>query len=256
MIFLFILFFLLFSGPLWSQSNPIESKVYRWNEAEITSSDIRQRRHFLKGSTRDLAHLELHATTLAPGQPLHPLHSHEQLEELIIVKSGTVEVAIEEEKQVLGPGSVALVMPGEQHNLINVGDDSATFYILLYTAKTQSNPQRAVGAGGSLTVNWEDIPFERREKGGSRSFFERPAAMLERLEMHVTTLNPGVQSHPPHTHRPAEIILMLEGESEEFIDGQSYRGQAGDLYFLGSETLHTIKNTGKQPCMYFAFQFH
>jgi (S)-ureidoglycine aminohydrolase len=254
MMLLLILF--CFSTSLLAQQPSIESGVYRWNEAEITSSDIRARRHFFKGSTLDLAYLELHATTLAPGQPLHPLHSHEQREELIIIKAGSVEVAIEQERQVLGPGSVALVMPGDQHNLTNVGSDSASFYILLYTAKAKSDPQRATEAGGSLIVNWEDVPFKKRKKGGSRSFFERPTAMLERLEMHVTTLNPGIQSHPPHTHRPAEIILMLEGESEEFIDGQSYRAQAGDLYFLGSETLHTIKNTGKQPCTYFAFQFH
>ncbi len=254
---LFLLIILLsISMPLIAQQPPVGSKVYRWEEAKITSSDIRVRRHFLKGSTHDLSHLELHATTLSPGQPLHPLHTHEQREELIIIKEGSVEVVIEEEKQVLGPGSVALVMPGDRHNLTNVGQDSASFYILLYTAKSEPNQQRATEAGGSLIVKWKDIPFQERKKGGVRSFFERPTAMLKRLEMHVTTLNPGIQSHPPHTHRPAEIILMLEGESQEFIDGEYFQGSEGDLYFLGSETEHTIKNTGTKPCTYFAFQFH
>ena len=256
MIFLFIPVLLLFSVLIQPQPTLIESQVYRWEDAAITSSDIRIRRHFLEGNTRDLAHLEMHATTLAPGKPLHPLHSHEQREELIIIKSGTVEVVIEQDKQLLGPGSVVLVMPGDQHNLTNVGADSATFYIMLYTAKSKPNTEQEAEAGGSLIVNWEDVPFREREKGGSRSFFERPTAMLERLEMHVTTLKPGIQSHPPHQHRPAEIILMLNGETQEYIDGQQFQGNAGDLYFLGSETLHTIKNTGSEPCTYFAFQFN
>ncbi|MGB3585206.1 MAG: cupin domain-containing protein [Tunicatimonas sp.] len=253
---LFLLIIVLFAhSPVAAQQPSTESGAYHWEEADISSSDIRVRRHFLKGSTRDLSYLELHATTLAPGQPLHPLHTHEDREELIIIKEGSVEVAIEQEKQVVGPGSVALIMPGDQHNLTNVGQDSATFYILLYTAKSAPNQQRAAEVGGSLVVDWEDVPFQEREKGGVRSFFERATVMLERLEMHVTTLNPGIQSHPPHTHRPAEIILMLEGESQEFIDGEYFNGSGGDLYFLGSETEHTIKNTGTEPCTYFAFQF-
>ena len=254
---LYLLIVILFTSvPLIAQQPSIESKVYQWENAEITSTDIRVRRHFLQGSTRDLSHLELHATTLAPGKPLHPIHSHVQREELIIVKKGAVEITIEKEKQVLGPGSVALIMPGDQHTLTNVGRDSASFYILLYTAKSEPNLPRATEAGGSLIVNWEDVPFKERKKGGVRSFFERPTAMLERLEMHVTTLNPGIQSHPPHTHRPAEIILMLGGESQELIDGEYFKGRAGDFYFLGSETEHTIRNTGTEPCTYFAFQFN
>ncbi len=256
MTLLLLILILLFNSPLAAQQPPVKSQVYQWKEANIASSDIRLRRHFIKGDTRDLAHLELHATTLAPKTPLHPSHAHEQREELIIIKKGTVEVTVEDTKEVLGPGSVALIMPGDQHILTNVGEDSATFYILLYTSRAKPDEQRAKEAGGSLLVSWEDILYRETAKGGVRSFFERSTTMLERLEMHVTTLNPGIQSHPSHTHRPAEIILMLEGESQELIDGQYYNGSAGDLYFLGSETQHTIKNTGNQPCTYFAFQFH
>lgn len=252
--FLYILLF--FSFHLQAQEPaPIVSKSYHWDEAEMTTNDIRMRRYFLKGSTRDLAYLEMHATTLAAGKELHPLHQHDR-EELLIVKEGKVKVKIENNEQILGPGSVAVVMPGDQHGLENVGEDSATFYILLYQSNSGPNQQRAKEAGGSFMINWEDVPLRETQKGGARSFFERPTAMFERLEMHVTTLKSGIQSHPPHTHRPAEIILMIEGESQEQIDDNFYQGQAGDFYFLGSETLHTIKNIGDQPCTYFAFQFN
>lgn len=246
----------LISFPLIAQQDSIISQVYRWEDAERTTTEHRDRRHFLQGSTRDLAYLEMHATTLEPGQPLHAPHAHNDREELIIIKEGKVKITIGEESQVLGPGSIALVMPGDQHGLENTGTEPAIFYIMLYHSQAPVDLERGKQAGGSLMMNWEDIPYRETEKGGSRALFERPTAMFERLEMHATTLNGGIQSHPPHTHRPAEIILMLEGNTEEQIDDSRYPGKAGDFYFLGSETRHTIRNTGDSPCTYYAFQFN
>ncbi|MEQ9441898.1 MAG: cupin domain-containing protein [Cyclobacteriaceae bacterium] len=246
----------LLGNSLAAQPDSIVSQVYRWAEAEVSTTDVRERRHLLQGRTHDLASLEMHANTLKPGQPLHAPHAHSEREELIIVKEGEVKMTIEGESRVLGPGSIALVMPGDHHGLENTGKEPAVFYILLYHSKAPVDLARGKQAGGSLMLAWEDVPFRETEKGGVRSFFERPTAMFERLEMHVTTLKGGIQSHPPHTHLPAEIILMLEGATEEQIDENSYRGKAGDLYFLGSETRHTIKNTGTAACTYFAFQFN
>jgi (S)-ureidoglycine aminohydrolase len=79
--------------------------------------------------------------------------------------------------------------------------------------------------------------------------------MCERFEMHVTTLNEGLKSHDPHTHRPAEIILIIEGNTEMQIGDDFYQGTQGDLYFVASEVPHAIRNTGKSACSYFAFQF-
>jgi (S)-ureidoglycine aminohydrolase len=222
----------LLCSPLLAQHAPIVSQAYHWDDAKMTSTDIRERRHFLQGSTRDLEYLEMHATTLDGGHSLHPPHSHEDREELIIVKEGSVKMTIGGESRELGPGSVAVVMPGDRHGLENTGTVPAVFYILLYRSKAPMDSERVMQAGGSFMLSWEDVPFRETEKGGVRSFFERPTAMFERLEMHVTTLKGGVQSHPPHTHRPAEIILMLEGATGEQIDKKSYQGQAGDLYFL------------------------
>lgn len=108
----------------------------------------------------------------------------------------------------------------------------------------------------SKSYHWDEAEMTTNDIRMRRYFLKGSTRDLAYLEMHVTTLKPGIQSHPTHTHRPAEIILMIEGESQEQIDDNFYRGQAGDFYFLGSETLHTIKNIGDQPCTYFAFQFN
>jgi len=79
--------------------------------------------------------------------------------------------------------------------------------------------------------------------------------MSKRFEMHVTTLNVGIKSHEPHTHRAEEIVLMINGNTEMEIGNGLYKGTDGDLYFLGSNIPHAIKNIGTEPCMYFAIQW-
>jgi (S)-ureidoglycine aminohydrolase len=212
-------------------------------------------RQILQGSTRDLAILEIHGSTLAPGKAPHSSHTHEGEEELVIVKEGQLKVTIEEESKVLGPGSIALILPGEEHGFENAGDTQASYYILKYRSKLPMNKERGREAGGSLVIDWNALAFNPHDKGGIRRYFDRATAMCERFEMHVTTLNEGLKSHDPHTHRPAEIILIIEGNTEMQIGDDFYQGTQGDLYFVASEVPHAIRNTGKSACSYFAFQF-
>lgn len=87
------------------------------------------------------------------------------------------------------------------------------------------------------------------------NFLDNKTTQAKRFEMHVTTLNPGNQSHAPHTHRAAEILIPIEGETEEFIDNQWIKSGLGDIIFLESKVPHALRNIGKGKCTYFAFQF-
>ena len=79
--------------------------------------------------------------------------------------------------------------------------------------------------------------------------------MLSESEMHVTTLNPGLTTHAPHTHVPEELILMIRGDTEMSIDGKLQRGTAGDLFVVRSMVPHNIHNVGTVPAEYYAFQW-
>lgn len=252
-ILIFSLTFLL-TYPLAAQPDSVQSGLYRW-EKHGAEAESGERREFLEGTTRDLEFLEVEALTLPASQPTHSKHMNDDLEELLIVKEGKLKVTLQDHQTILGPGSVVLIMPGDEYALENSGDGEASYYSMRYRSKSGMDAIRGEENGGSLILDWNDIPFKAHDKGGVRHYFERPTTMLNRFEMHVTTLNAGLKSHDPHTHRAAEIILMIEGSTKEQIDGQFYEGSTGDLYFLGSETLHAIENTGTEPCMYFAFQF-
>jgi (S)-ureidoglycine aminohydrolase len=97
--------------------------------------------------------------------------------------------------------------------------------------------------------------MKQNERGGRRDFFDRPTATTTNYEMHVTTLNEGLPSHAPHTHPAEEVILLIKGDAVMSIDNKDYSGSAGALFYLPSESLHGIRNTGKGQCEYFAFQW-
>jgi len=115
--------------------------------------------------------------------------------------------------------------------------------------------ERGAVAGGTLLLNKDSLKFKPSARGGGIAFFDRSTAMCERFEMHITRLDHKGESHAPHHHAETEIMLMISGETEMTIDGQEYKGSAGDLYFVGSELMHGIRNATDSPCTYFAFKW-
>lgn len=232
----------------------VRSAVYGWAAAPVAKKATSEQRALLEGKTVDFRHLEIHATTLPAHQAPHPAHKHDD-EELIIIKAGELTVTIEGKTKTLGAGSVALMMPGDEHGFENKGDSPATYYVMRYEAKAPADRERGRTGGGSFWVDWKEVAFQPHDKGGIRRLFDRPTAMTRRFEMHATTLNQGLWSHPPHTHKAAEIILMIDSSAQESIDGKLQPVTAGDLMFLESNVPHALQNTSQGPCTYLAFQF-
>lgn len=234
----------------------VPSQVYAWNDMKVEQQETRVRRPFFKGSTTHLAHFEVHASTLETGKMPHGSHTHAGEEELVLIREGTLKVTIKEEEYVLGPGSIALILPGDEHGFSNAGDTPASYYIMKYRSHTPMNKERGQQAGGSFVVNWNDLPFNEHSRGGVRRYFNRPTAMCEYFEMHVTDLKAGLKSHDPHTHKAEEIILLLEGDAEEQIEEQKQKASIGDVIFLSSMIPHAIENIGDKTSRYFAFQWY
>jgi (S)-ureidoglycine aminohydrolase len=237
-----------------SPGDPIQSDVYTWKNLPLEKRETSERRQILEGVAAVFSNMEIHATTIEPGKAAHAPHKHAE-EEMLIVKEGKIKMTIGDKSQVLGPGSVAISMPGDEHSAVNVGDTKATYYILKYISKEPADDKRSKDAGGSFMVNWDNVKFNPHDKGGIRRFFERPTTMAKRIEMHVTTLNTGLKSHDPHTHKAEEIVLMVEGNGEMQIGDKIKKVAPGDLIYLASNVLHAIRNDDSKPITYFAFQF-
>jgi (S)-ureidoglycine aminohydrolase len=253
---LFVLIFGLLFVAGWSGADKqIESGVYSFSKAKVEKTDSGEKRQLIDGATTSMENFEIHATTLNPGKAPHGSQIHAEYEELVIIKEGKLKVTINNESKIMVPGSVALILPGDEHGLDNAGDSQTTYYIVKYKSKQPMDIARGKDAGGSMLINWDDLKFTPHDKGGVRRYFDRKSSMSDRIEMHVTTLNPNIKSHEPHTHSPAEIIIMMDGTTEMEIGDKLYQGTVGDIYFLGSDIPHAIHNTGDKPCMYMAFQW-
>jgi (S)-ureidoglycine aminohydrolase len=251
---MFIIGFLAVVG--WNGTdNRVESGIYSFSKTPFIKTETGGKRQLMDGETTHMERFEIHATTLNPGQAPHGSQIHADEEELVIIKEGKLKVTINNESKVMGVGSVVLVEPGDEHALNNAADEATTYYIVKYKSKQPINVARGKDAGGSVMIDWDNLTFTPHDKGGVRRYFDRKSAMSDRIEMHVTTLNPNIKSHEPHTHLPAEIIIMMDGTTEMEIGDKLYQGTVGDIYFLGSNIPHGIRNTGDKPCMYMAFQW-
>jgi len=233
----------------------LNTHVYDWNKLEVKKTNSGERRQVFEGQTTVLPYFEVHVTTLNPGKAPHGSHVHTDMEELIIVKEGLVEQSINGVKKVVGPGSVILALPGDDHGIWNAGDTEASYYIIRWRTGEETNLARSKESGGSKFYDWNEIEFKTTSKGGKRQIMQRPTALLKDMEMHVTTLNEGVTSHEEHIHSNEEIILMIKGEAEESINGTPHRMTPGSLVLLTDNVPHGIKNVGKGQCEYFAFKW-
>ena len=233
----------------------VESKVYSFSKAKIEKTNSGEKCQLIDGETTHLENFEIHTTMLEPGKAPHGSQVHADYEEIVFVKEGRIKMMLNDNKKLLGPGSVVLILPGDEHGIVNTSESQATYYIIKYKSKAAMDVERGKNAGGSLLIDWESLEFKPHSRGGRRNFFDRESTMSERIEMHATTLNPGIKSHEPHSHAPAEIIVMMDGNTEMEIGGKVYPGEIGDIYFLGSNIPHAIRNTGDKPCMYLAFQW-
>ncbi|WP_116091622.1 cupin domain-containing protein [Sphingomonas crusticola] len=103
---------------------------------------------------------------------------------------------------------------------------------------------------GPAVFDWNALPVTPNETGSVRAVVRQPTATLNELEMHITTLNPGVASHPPHKHPNEELVIIREGNVETLSGGVWKRAGPGSIIFNASNSLHALRNVGSTPAVY------
>jgi XRE family transcriptional regulator, regulator of sulfur utilization len=103
---------------------------------------------------------------------------------------------------------------------------------------------------GSHVFDWNSFVDKPNDHGSTRTVCSTPTATLENLEMHITTLNPGMMPHPPHHHPNEELIILRQGTVEALSNGTWIRVGPGSIIFNGSNQLHGLKNVGTEPALY------
>ena len=226
------------------KTDSLAARVYRWDSLAAKKQNRWTSRPIIEGSTSSLSWFEATAIILEAGKAAPPSSVYYDVEEILIIKEGQLNITINGASKKMGTGSVALIMPRMVHGISNAGNTRATYYMLKYKGKQPMDIERGKRAGGSFMLDWNELATTNTGKGYRRDFFNRPTSQLGQFEMHTTALNANEESHPPHMHVQEEIVLIVRGNVEMYIDGDRYKASAGDLVFLPSRVAHNLTNAG------------
>lgn len=239
-----------------AQLKEVKTGVYKWDELSKKESAERIGYKILEGYSTHLSFLEIHATTQQKGAKPSKPHVQDSIEELIIIKEGKMKMSIDGKSEILETGSAILIPPLTEQSMENVGDGPMTYYVIMFTAKKPMDIERSKKAGHTLFLDSKKLTTKKTKKGGRISYFDRPSAMYKKFEMHATHLDLGGPSYNPHNHLDTEIVIVIEGQTEMIINGEKYKGKAGDLYFIKSNEFHGISNLLDESCRYFAIRWY
>jgi XRE family transcriptional regulator, regulator of sulfur utilization len=74
--------------------------------------------------------IHLHVSEVAPGERSHPPHRHGGYEAFYML-AGTATLELDEERVTLGAGDVAVFDPQRLHGLVNSGDVTMRYIVVL-----------------------------------------------------------------------------------------------------------------------------
>jgi quercetin dioxygenase-like cupin family protein len=121
------------ASVLHARAEVLSSSIFDWNSFKVEPNKTGTVRKVVQAPTATLDELEIHITTLNPGETPHPPHQHPD-EELVIIKEGTVESLVNGQLRRVGPGSIVFQAANQMHSIRNVGDTPATYHVIKWNS--------------------------------------------------------------------------------------------------------------------------
>jgi quercetin dioxygenase-like cupin family protein len=121
------------ASALHARTDVLSSSIFDWNSLTATPNKTGAVRKVVQAPTATLDELEIHITTLNPGETPHAPHKHPD-EELIVIKEGTVESLVNGQLRRVGPGSIVFQAANQMHSIRNVGDTPATYHVIKWNS--------------------------------------------------------------------------------------------------------------------------
>ena len=108
----------------------------------------------------------------------------------------------------------------------------------------------------SAIYDWDKMQPTTVSNGVRRLVFDGPTTTLDKINCHITTLNPGQQSGEPRLHVQEEVVIVKEGTVEAMYDGHSETVGPGSVIFFASGATTRLRNPGKVPCTYTVIYYY
>lgn len=102
----------------------------------------------------------------------------------------------------------------------------------------------------STVFDWEKMVATPTANGVRRAVLDGPTTTLDKLHVHITTLNPGQNSGEPRKHLQEEVLIVKEGQVEAHIDGKTQTVGPGSVFFFAANAVTRLRNAGPGPATY------
>jgi quercetin dioxygenase-like cupin family protein len=112
-----------------AQEAPLPGKGYEYRDLPVKTSGPNASRNVFKGTTHSGFPVDLHLTELGPGSAPHPPHHHVH-EEIVMIRSGSLEVNMAGKTSTYGPGSIIYAASGEEHGWKNPGPGKSEYFVI------------------------------------------------------------------------------------------------------------------------------
>jgi quercetin dioxygenase-like cupin family protein len=239
-----------------AQTNPLATTFVAWDSLPVRTTANGEARAVFDNPTPTLEKFEMHITTLKPGASSHPVHHH-PWEEMLLVKEGTLEASLNGEKHRAGAGSLIFLASHDPHNVTNVGETPATYYVINFvTDVVRSTPdqpaaqQKVPGMLATGIFDCENLPAKPNASGSRISVLDSPSITFQRVESHVTTLNTGQSTQLNMIDAGDELFIVKSGKLEATVNGITARLNEGSFFYCAPNDKRTFKALGNAPASY------
>ena len=106
----------------------MKTQAFLYKDIPDTINGKNKSKRMFTAKTHTGFKIESHMSDIAPGEVNHPPHQHLR-EEMMFIRTGTMELTIAGKPYRLGPGDVGVIGSNELHNAKNVGTTRAEYFI-------------------------------------------------------------------------------------------------------------------------------
>ena len=107
----------------------LASKAYRFEDLPEKVNGPNRSRDVFNGKNHAGYPVDIHITDLGPGQAPHAAHHHVH-EEIVMLRTGMLDVTIEGKVTRVTAGSVVYVNSNEEHGWKNPGPERAQYFVM------------------------------------------------------------------------------------------------------------------------------
>ena len=117
------------AAPQAKDKPTLASKAYRYEDLPEKETGQNRSRDVFNGKNHAGYPVDIHITDLGPGQAPHAPHHHVH-EEIVMLRTGMLDVTIEGKVTRVTAGSVVYVNSNEEHGWKNPGTERAEYFVM------------------------------------------------------------------------------------------------------------------------------